>query len=172
MTFLTIGHSTRSFDEFLRLLRAHRVMVIADVRLIPRSRRHPHFAQENLSALLLAQGVGYAHFPGLGGHRRPLPDSPNGGWRNVSFRGYADHMATTEFREELARLLDVGQKSLAAVMCAESQWWRCHRQLIADALVALGFDVRHIMSAGPPAPHALTPFARVSGARVSYPALV
>lgn len=172
MTILTIGHSTRTADEFLALLRQHRVEVVADVRLIPRSRRHPHFSQENLRALLESERIGYAHFPGLGGHRRPRPDSPNGAWRNASFRGYADHMDSTEFRQDLDRLLEISQKSLAGAMCAESQWWRCHRQLIADALVARGFDVRHIMSSGPAAPHALTPFARVSGTNVRYPALV
>lgn len=171
MTLLTIGHSTHPFPEFLALLRAHEVAAIADVRLLPRSRRHPHFSQERLAELLGTADIAYVHFPGLGGHRRPRPDSPNGSWRNQSFRGYADHMASPEFQAEMARLLALGAKTLAAVMCAESQWWRCHRQLIADALVARGIEVRHIMSGRAATPHVLTPFARVTGTDVYYPAL-
>jgi uncharacterized protein (DUF488 family) len=169
---MTIGHSTRPAADFLALLRAHGVGGVADVRTIPRSRRHPHFSRESLIALLSAHGIAYHHFPGLGGLRSPRADSTNAGWRHPGFRAYADHMETPEFRESFDALLAFAQKFLAAVMCAESQWWRCHRQLIADALVARGIEVRHIMSRGDAPPHELTSFARVEGAEVRYPGLV
>ena len=169
---LTIGHSTRSADEFLSLLRAHGVTGVADVRTVPHSRRHPHFSQESLSLLLPAHGVSYEHIPALGGLRKPRRDSPNGGWRNAGFRGYADHMQTVEFSNGLEALLSFAEERFVAVMCAEAKWWQCHRQLIADALVARRLEVRHILSPGDAAPHALTPFARVHGVHVRYPALV
>ena len=169
---MTVGHSTRSADEFVALLRAHGVTAVADVRTIPKSRRHPHFAAGALSTLLGAQQIDYRHFPDLGGLRRPRPDSVNSGWRHPSFRGYADHMPSIEFRHALDDLLLFAETSLLAVMCAESQWWRCHRQLIADALVVRGVEVRHILSAGRAPVHELTPFARVDGHRVSYPGVL
>jgi uncharacterized protein (DUF488 family) len=161
MTVMTIGHSTRSADDFLALLKAHGVTAVADVRAMPRSRRHPHFAGEALAATLAAHGMLYEHFPELGGHRRPRPDSSNRGWRHPSFRGYADYMQSPEFAAGIGRLLELTKKSLASVMCAESQWWRCHRQLIADALVVRGVEVRHIMSPGRAPLHELTSFARI-----------
>jgi uncharacterized protein (DUF488 family) len=145
---------------------------IADVRTIPRSRRHPHFARESLSVLLASHGIAYAHFPALGGFRRPRPDSPNGGWRHPSFRGYADHVQSREFRDGLETLIEFAKKILAAVMCAESQWWRCHRRLIADALVARGVEVRHILASGRAPAHELTSFARVDEGEVHYPGLL
>jgi uncharacterized protein (DUF488 family) len=169
---MTIGHSTHSADRFLALLQAHDVAAIADVRRFPYSRRHPQFSQEALAAFLRAHGVEYAHFPALGGRRRPRADSPNTGWRVPSFRAYADHMRSPEFQAALLELTKYGRNRLAAVMCAESQWWRCHRQLIADALVARGVEVRHIMSTGAPARHELTSFARVDGADLVYPGLL
>lgn len=171
-SILTIGHSTRTAAEFLSLLQAHRVTGLADVRTVPRSRRHPHFSADALSASLPAHGLEYFHLPGLGGLRKPRPDSPNGGWRHAGFRGYADHMQTPGFIHEVEKLLAFAEGRRVVVMCAEAKWWQCHRQLIADALVARGIDVRHILSARDPAPHGLTPFARVAGSAVSYPALV
>lgn len=168
----TIGHSTRTADEFLALLRAHHVEAIADVRTVPRSRRHPHFSLESLSASLPAAGMAYWHFPGLGGLRKPVRDSANGGWRHAGFRGYADHMGTPTFEAALKALIDVGREQNVAIMCAEAKWWQCHRQLIADALTARGIAVHHILSSGPPPAHSLTPFARIEGEKLTYPALI
>jgi uncharacterized protein (DUF488 family) len=170
----TIGHSTRSWEAFLLLLEAHRITHLADVRTVPRSRRHPHFAGAALSASLADAGISYRHFPGLGGLRKPRPGSENSVWRNESFRGYADYMQTPAFGQALDELLEwvmearSDGRAEAVMMCAEAVWWRCHRQLIADALVAGGIEVRHIMSPDPALSHALTPFARVEGRRVSY----
>lgn len=133
---MTVGHSTRSAEAFLALLQAHGITGVADVRAFPASRRHPHFNREALAAFLATHGIAYEHLPQLGGRRKPLPDSPNGGWRHPSFRAYADHMGSIEFRHGLDALIAFAQKFFAAVMCAESQWWQCHRQLVADALVA------------------------------------
>ena len=169
---MTIGHSTRSLEQFLALLQAHGVAGVADVRAFPGSRRYPHFATEALSASLRARGIAYEHFRGLGGRRKPQRDSRNTGWNHPSFRAYADHMQTREFRDALAALLDFARGCLVAVMCAEAQWWRCHRQLIADAIVARGIEVRHIMSAGSAPPHELTAFARLDGVDVLYPGLL
>jgi uncharacterized protein (DUF488 family) len=172
MTVYSIGHSTRPIGEFIALLHAHHVTQLADVRTIPKSRRHPHFAQEALSVSLPAAGISYRHFPGLGGLRKPAPHSANGGWRHAGFRGYADYMQTPAFAAALAELLEWSRDAPTAVMCAEAVWWQCHRQLIADALVARGLAVRHITSAKAAAAHALTSFARVDGERVTYPGLV
>jgi uncharacterized protein (DUF488 family) len=172
VTVLTIGHSTRSSEEFLRLLAAHGVTAVADVRTVPRSRRHPHFAKDRLEADLAAHGVTYRHFPGLGGLRKPRPDSPNGGWRVAGFRGYADYMQTPAFAGAIGELEAFAGKYSVSLMCAEAKWWQCHRQLIADALVAHGAEVRHIMSVHDAPRHELTSFARVEGASVSYPALL
>jgi uncharacterized protein (DUF488 family) len=169
---MTIGHSTHTAERFLALLQAHGVMAIADVRRIPRSRRHPHFSRELLGPFLNRHDIAYEHFPALGGLRQPRSDSPNGGWRHPSFRGYADHMRSGEFAEALDTLVALSKKVVAAVMCAESQWWQCHRQLIADALVARGLEVRHIMPSGVPPLHELTSFARIDGSHVVYPGLL
>lgn len=169
---LTIGHSVRPFDEFLALLRAHGVTGLADVRTVPRSRRHPHFSQEALEISLPQAGITYRHFGVLGGLRKPRPDSSNGGWREPGFRGYADHMETREFAAGIDELMAFAQRHVVAIMCAEAKWWQCHRQLVADALVARGVDVGHIMSAREAAAHELTSFAHVEGCQVRYPALV
>ncbi len=169
---MTIGHSTHRPETFISLLHAHRVTGLADVRAVPRSRRHPHFSQVALASLLSAKGIVYSHFPGLGGHRVPHAHSRNGGWRDAAFRGYADYMQTGDFLHELGSLLVFAEKYLVAIMCAESQWWRCHRQLIADSVVARGVEVRHIVSGLEAELHELTAFARVSGISVHYPALV
>jgi len=172
----TIGHSTRSADDFVTLLRAHAIDGLADVRTIPKSRRHPHFAREALAARLTHEGIEYRHFAPLGGLRKPRADSPNGAWKNESFRGYADYMMTPEFNTGVDDLLDFGKRRQVAVMCAEAVWWQCHRMLLADALVARGVDVQHIMSAkGTSAlqPHRLTPFAHIrSDGHVRYPSLL
>jgi uncharacterized protein (DUF488 family) len=167
----TIGHSTRSLDELIALLRAHGIATLVDVRTVPRSRRHPHFDREALPASLADAGIAYEHVKALGGLRHSRPDSINTAWQNASFRGYADHMQTPEFEQGLARLLEIARRSPTAVMCAEAVPWRCHRSLIADALVARGVPVEHILGTGRRQPHRLTPWARVDGARVTYPAL-
>jgi len=172
LPFFTIGHSTRTADDFLALLRAHRVEAIADVRTIPRSRRHPHFSIESLAVSLPAERIAYRHFPDLGGLRKPASDSVNGGWRHAGFRGYADHMRTPAFEAALRDLMDFGRDRQVAIMCAEAKWWQCHRQLIADALAARGIAVHHILTAGQPPAHLLTPFARVDGGKLTYPALI
>jgi uncharacterized protein (DUF488 family) len=168
----TIGHSTRSLDEFVGLLRTHEVVKLADIRSMPRSRRHPHFGIDALSVSLPEAGIAYRHFPGLGGHRKARSDSPNTAWRHEGFRGYADYMLTPEFERALDDLVVFAGDAATAIMCAEAVWWRCHRQLTADALMARGVEVRHIVSDRPAAPHALTEFARVDGGRVTYPGLI
>jgi uncharacterized protein (DUF488 family) len=169
---LTVGHSTRTAGAFTDLLRVHRVEGVADVRRFPMSRRHPHFSQAALETSLAADSIAYLHIPELGGRRTPRPDSVNTGWRHPSFRAYADYMATADFAHGLEALLAFAERRRVAVMCAEAQWWRCHRQLIADALVARGVDVGHIMSPTKVQPHELTPFARVEGPDVHYPGLI
>jgi uncharacterized protein (DUF488 family) len=169
-TVLTVGHSTHALEEFLALLAAGGVELIADVRRFPGSRRLPHFGSEALAAALGRAGVDYEHLPALGGRRRPVPGSLNGGWENAAFRGYADHMATPEFGAGLARLEELARERRAAIMCAEAPWWRCHRRLVSDALVVRGWEVRHLMPGRPPSPHELTPFALVGpGRALTYP---
>jgi uncharacterized protein (DUF488 family) len=166
---LTVGHSTRPIEIFLELLRSHRVTQLVDVRTVPRSRHNPQFAQDALRASLAAAGIGYAHAPGLGGFRRPGPDSPNAGWRNLSFRGYADYMQTPEFDAELRNLVELARTDRVALMCAEAVPWRCHRSLIADALTAHGIATCEIASAKRLQPHRLPAFACVHGETVMYP---
>ena len=172
----TIGHSTRSADEFLELLRAHTIDGLADIRTIPRSRRHPHFGRDALDARLTQEGIAYRHFAELGGLRKPQPDSPNGAWRNEAFRGYADHMLTPQFAAAVDELLGFGERRNVAVMCAEAVWWQCHRMLLSDALVARDVEVQHIMSLrgrSSVQPHRLTPFAQIRAeGQVWYPGLV
>ena len=165
----TIGHSTRSLEALVALLRAHGIERVADVRRFPRSRRHPHVNADALARDLPEAGLAYRHFPGLGGFRRARPDSRNTGWRNASFRGYADYMETDEFACHLAALLDEAPLGSTAIMCAEAVPWRCHRSLISDALLARGVEVRHILGPAPAEPHALTAGARVEGTHVVYP---
>jgi uncharacterized protein (DUF488 family) len=166
----TVGHSTRSAEEFLALLLAHDIRAIADVRRFPGSRRHPHFSREQLSAFLVRHDVEYVWMPELGGRRTPLPDSHNTGWRVAQFRGYADYMETPEFIDAIAKLLDLASRARTAVMCAESLWWQCHRRLIADYLLARGHDVIHIESATKASPHKFVPPARIVGGSLSYAA--
>lgn len=170
MALFTIGHSTRSLNELAGLLHGHGVTLVVDVRTAPGSRRLPHFSRAALAGELPAHGIGYLHLPELGGLRRPRHDSPNAGWRNASFRGYADHMATEEWRAGLERLLALSEGRDVAFMCAEAVPWRCHRSLIADALLARGVEVRHVLGSGRAQRHEMTRFARVDGERVWYPA--
>jgi len=216
VTIFTIGHSTRSLDDFIALLHSHGINRLADIRTVPKSRRHPHFAGDALARSLSAEDVAYRHFPGLGGLRKPKRDSTNTGWRHEGFRGYADYMQTAEFARALEELIDWARggperaapqldndvmrveratpqlhedvaraegavppgnvarafQARVAIMCAEALWWRCHRQLVADALVAPGIEVRHIASASSAPLHTLTDFARVDAGRVSYPGLL
>jgi len=169
MTVYSIGHSTRPLDEFLGLLRAHGVTHVVDTRTVPRSRRNPQYNREALPEALRPAGIGYAHVPGLGGLRRPRRDSVNTAWRNAGFRGYADHMQTPEFAESLETLIALAARAQVAVMCAEAVPWRCHRSLIADALTVRQVPVEHILDGGRHR-HRLTPWARVDGVRLTYPA--
>jgi uncharacterized protein (DUF488 family) len=168
-TLFTVGHSTRSLDELVEILRAHGVGAVADVRLIPKSRRFPHFNAESLAVSLPERGLQYLPFRSLGGRRRPLKESPNMGWRNDSFRGYADYLATEAFKSALTELLTVASEVPTAIMCAEAVPWRCHRSLIADAALVRGWQVLDIMSETSAPPHKLTKFARVDGLTLTYP---
>jgi uncharacterized protein (DUF488 family) len=166
---LTIGHSTRPLEDFINLLKAHKIKMVIDVRTVPRSRHNPQFNVDRLSGILSAAGIGYEHMSGLGGLRHARSDSPNMGWRNSSFRGFADYMQTEEFEKNLQKLIHLVQHKRICLMCAEAVPWRCHRSLIADALVVQGLLVKHIISKGEPQPHKLTPFALVDGTRITYP---
>jgi uncharacterized protein (DUF488 family) len=172
-TLYTVGHSTRTLEEFLTLLEAFGIKRVVDVRTVPKSRRVPWFNKETLPGVLKPRGVLYSHLPKLGGLRHARKDSPNCGWRNASFRGYADYMATPGFAQGVEALNRLREKRRVAIMCAEAVPWRCHRSMIADAEVARGIEVRHIMSAQRANPHRLTPFAVVNKRRdpplVQYP---
>ena len=166
---LTIGHSTHPLDEFIHLLEAHGVTRVADVRTVPRSWHNPQFNKASLPESLKKAGVDYVHLPGLGGLRHALPDSVNTGWRNASFRGYADYMQTPEFTASLEELILLARQDRIVLMCAEAVPWRCHRSLIADALLIRGIPVEDIMSLTHRQIHTLTAFAKVRGARITYP---
>lgn len=166
---LTIGHSTRPLDGFILLLKQNGVAEVMDIRTVPRSRHNPQFEAGSIRQALNDNDIGYQHMPGLGGLRHPRPDSPNLGWRNTSFRGFADYMQTPEFERNLQLLIDRARENVIALMCAEAVPWRCHRSLIADALVVRGFEVEHILSRTSRRPHKLTPWAQVSGNRLVYP---
>src|SRR2546426_9418803 len=166
---LTIGHSTRSLAQCVELLKSHAVAHLVDVRTIPGSARHPQFNRDTLPYPLVSLGIAYTHMPGLGGLRRPRPDSINLAWRNPGFRGFADYMQTQAFEVHLAALLALAARERTAIMCAEAVPGRCHRSLVADALVAHGATVEHILSAARGEPHRLSPHARVTGQAVSYP---
>ena len=165
----TIGHSTRTWKDFRNLLRAHGIERVVDVRTVPRSRRHPQFNKEELAAKLRGARIGYVHLPKLGGLRRAARDSRNTGWRNASFRGYADYMQTTDFAEGLQRLMRLAEEKRTAIMCAEAVPWRCHRSMIGDALAIRGIRVQHILSEKRAQVHAVTPFAHVEGDEINYP---
>jgi uncharacterized protein (DUF488 family) len=165
----TIGHSTRSLEAFIEILKAHGVRALADVRRYPGSRRLPWFNAANLAEVLPQVGLAYHPFPALGGRRRPASDSPNSGWRSASFRGYADYMQTQEFTDALGLLITEARQTPTVIMCAEAVPWRCHRSLIADALLVRGWEVIDLFDARKASPHTLTPFAKVDGMNLTYP---
>jgi len=166
---LTIGHSTRPVETFIELLEIHSVTHLIDVRTVPRSRHNPQFNQDIFSEALESACIRYTHATGLGGFRRTSPESPNQGWRNDSFRGFADYMQTEEFADNLAELIRQAKQERIALMCAEAVPWRCHRSLIADALTVRGIRVEEIVSKTSRQLHVLTPFAKVEGTAITYP---
>ena len=190
MRIWTVGHSTRTIDEFISLLKENEIKLLADVRAWPGSKRYPQFNKDALAESLSAHGIRYEHFPELGGKRKSKPDSRNTAWRNASFRGYADYMETEQFQKGIERLLDVAGQGAAAwaaaeakhdgweavtpcavaIMCAEAVWWRCHRSLIADHLKARGVEVLHILGANKVEPHPYTSPARIVNGELSYAA--
>ena len=171
MKIWTIGHSTRSIDDFVSLLKANGIRLVADVRSLPGSKRYPQFNKETLADSLGKVGICYEHSPQLGGRRKPREDSPNTAWRNESFRGYADYMETEEFDKGVKRLLDLAADARpTAIMCAEAVWWRCHRALISDYLKVRGIEVIHILDVNKTEPHPYTSAARIVNGRLSYAA--
>ena len=165
----TIGHSNRLIEEFVDLLLINGVARVLDVRTVPRSRHNPQFNLDALPATLGAVEIAYCHLPGLGGLRRALAESPNTGWNNLSFRGYADYMPTDEFNENVQRVVELANSERCALMCAEAVPWRCHRSLIGDALLVRGIRVEDIVGPKGRRPHAMTAFARVDGLQITYP---
>jgi uncharacterized protein (DUF488 family) len=168
----TVGHSTLTAAAFVDLLAAHEIRQLADIRTIPKSRRHPHFVGAALDALLATHSIIYRHFPALGGLRKPRTDSVNTAWQNQSFRGYADYMQTPAFEDGVADLLTFAQNGRTTVMCAEAVWWQCHRRLLSDALIVRGVPVLHILTTAAPKPHELSAFARPDEGKVIYPGLL
>lgn len=168
ITLYTVGHSNRGADEFLGLLEANRVELLADIRKLPGSNKYPHFNQDELAGFLGRAGIGYVYLKELGGRRRQSKDSRNTAWRNRSFRAYADHMETEEFRGGVAALLGYASEKTVAMMCSEAVWWRCHRALVADHLKSLGVTVLHIMGAKAVKPHPYTSAARFVDNKLSY----
>ena len=166
---MTVGHSTRTIEEFIRLLQAHEATCVVDVRTVPRSQHNPQFNKESLPRSLKQAGLGYVHAPGLGGLRHAKLDSPNMGWRNASFRGYADYMQTPEFAQSLEQVVRLANQDRIVLMCAEAVPWRCHRSLIADALLVRGIRTEDILSVARRQVHTLTPFAKVRGTVITYP---
>ncbi|MDB5081300.1 MAG: hypothetical protein JWP00_3224 [Chloroflexi bacterium] len=167
---LTLGHSTRSLDDFIKVLWLHGVTCLADVRTMPRSRHNPQFNFDSLPGDLKEAGIGYEHIAALGGLRKARAESPNTGWRNKSFQGYADYMLTPEFEAGLQHLINLAGRELVAIMCAEAVPWRCHRSLIGDALLVHGIRVGDIIGEKPAAPHKLTAWAQIKGTGLLYPA--
>jgi uncharacterized protein (DUF488 family) len=168
-TILTVGHSTRPFEVFLEILTSHGVRTLADVRTVPRSRHNPQFNRETLPGALQEADIDYVHMPGLGGWRRPLPQSPNAGLRSEGFRGYADYMQTELFERHLETLIELVRKGQVCLVCAEAVPWRCHRSLVSDALTVRGIDVIHLLDRDHARSHRLTPGALVSGKTLTYP---
>ena len=172
LTIWTVGHSTRSIEEFNQILTNHQIKTVVDVRTFPGSRRHPQFNKSELAESLEAIGIRYEHQPKLGGRRKARPDSKNTAWNNEGFRGYADHMETAEFQQGIEELLELAQKQSTAVMCAEAVWWRCHRSLISDYLKAAGVKVLHILGEKKTEEHPYTPVARIVDGKLSYEGLL
>lgn len=170
-TVYTIGHSTHAITEFIGMLQHVGIGVVADIRTVPKSRHNPQFHTDRLAGSLATAGIDYRPLPGLGGLRKPVEGSINIGWRNTSFRGYADYMQTPSFEEAIEELIALAADHVITLMCAEAVFWRCHRRLVADALLVRGIDVQHIMGAAKLIPATMTSFAVVSGTRVSYPSM-
>jgi uncharacterized protein (DUF488 family) len=168
LTVWTIGHSNRTVDDFLTMLRSQHIELVADVRRFPGSRRYPHFNQESLAPALKGQGIDYEHFPDLGGRRTPKRDSPNAAWRNDGFRGYADYMETEEFRLAVERFVATAKKRPTALMCAEALWWQCHRSMIADYLKAAGAQVLHILGTEKSEEHRFSKPAQILEGKLTY----
>jgi uncharacterized protein (DUF488 family) len=168
----TVGHSTRTREEFYEILLAYRISALVDVRSFPGSRRYPHFNKQELSNTLEGAGIKYSHSPQLGGRRRPSPHSKNTVWKNASFRAYADHMESEEFKKGIEDLLELSVERRTAIMCAEALWWRCHRSLIADFLKAKGIEVIHILDDKHTEDHPYTSAARIVDGRLSYEGLL
>ena len=168
----TIGHSTRTLDEFIALLKAHAVTLVVDVRTIPRSRHNPQFNENSLPESLKKAGIGYVHMAGLGGLRHAKHNSVNTGWRNTSFRGYADYMQTPEFEQAIAELIRLLKEKTTVYCCTEAVFWRCHRQLVSDALLARGYRIGHIFSATKVEEHSFTKFVQAEGTTLTYPGLL
>ena len=169
LTIYTIGHSTRPIDEFISLLNAYGIRQLVDIRTIPKSRHNPQFMQESLEKSLTAAGISYIYMKDLGGLRHSDKDSVNMGWRNRSFRSYADYMQTDAFKAAVEELITLTEKAPTAIMCAEAVPWRCHRSLVGDALLIRGVRVLDIMSATNAPEHKLTSFAHVDGTNITYP---
>jgi len=169
LTVFTIGHSTRTLEEFIQLLKTNGIKLLVDVRTAPRSRHNPQFNKETLPASLKAESVRYIHVPEIGGLRRPQRDSVNLAWKNSGFRGYADYMQTKEFTDSLLKIIALARENCTALMCAEALPWRCHRSLISDALVVRHVKVRHIISASSIITHELSELAHVDGFKITYP---
>jgi uncharacterized protein (DUF488 family) len=165
----TIGHSNRSIEEFIGLLKQNGIDCVLDIRTVPKSRHNPQFGQDRLPDSLAAAGIGYRYLAGLGGLRHPRKDSPNGAWRNASFRGYADYMQTEAFAENVDAVAALAQDRRCVLMCAEAVPWRCHRSMVGDALLVRGIAVEDIIGPQKRKPHRLTPFAKVDGLRITYP---
>lgn len=164
-----IGHSTRTIDEFIELLAAHAISMLVDIRTIPKSRHNPQFNGDALQRSLEKRGITYVHFPELGGLRKPTKDSVNAGWKNASFRGFADYMQTRAFASAIRKLMQLGRQGQVAIMCAEGNPFRCHRSLVADALTVRKVRVLHIAGKTSAREHTLTKFAQVSGTHITYP---
>jgi uncharacterized protein (DUF488 family) len=169
LTVYTVGHSTHPIEEFIDILKAHEIETLADIRTIPKSRHNPQFGGESLAKSLKKAGIGYIYMKDLGGLRQTRKDSPNRGWRNASFRGYADYMQTPAFENALEELIALARRSRVAIMCAEAVPWRCHRSLVGDALLVRDVAVIDIMTAQKSSPHKLTSFAEVEGKHILYP---
>jgi uncharacterized protein (DUF488 family) len=170
-TIYTVGHSTRTVEEFIGLLKSFGIDLVADIRTVPKSRHNPQFHIDQLVGSLASAGIDYRHLPGLGGLRRPARDSINTGWRNASFRGYADYMITPPFQDAVAELIALAAQRITVMMCAEAVFWRCHRALVADALLVRGVDVQHIIGAGKLTPATMTSFAKPDGTQITYPSV-
>ena len=169
MTVYTIGHSTRSIEAFIQMLRTHAIENVVDIRTIAKSRHNPQYNEDELHRSLEGENIGYVRFPGLGGLRHTTKGSINTGWHNASFRGYADYMQTPQFQENLERLIDIARQKKTVILCAEAVPWRCHRSLVADALSVRGIAVLDILGETGVRPHTLTGFAEIRGTRITYP---